>query len=104
MAKRMKAMTPEDLRKNMLATYFFLRAGIVLLSFLLPLVMLGYSLLVNGHLEETSISAFYGAYNYAMRDWFVGILWAVGSFLVMYQGFSPAEDWALTTPAVAATL
>jgi hypothetical protein len=30
-----------------------------------------------------------------MRDWFVGLLFATGTFLVLYQGFSHAEDWAL---------
>jgi hypothetical protein len=100
----MKGMTPDDLRKNMLATYFYLRAGIVILSFSLPPIMLGYSLVADGHLKETSINAFYGAYDYAMRDWFVGILWAVGSFLVMYKGFSTAEDWALNFAGGAAIL
>jgi hypothetical protein len=30
-----------------------------------------------------------------MRDWFVGILFAVGAFLYLYKGFSWQENWAL---------
>ena len=32
-----------------------------------------------------------------MRDWFVGILFAIGAFLYLYKGFSKLEDWALNT-------
>jgi hypothetical protein len=95
MPRRMKEMTAEDLRKNMLATYFDLRIGIVVLSAAFPWILLLYSWFWHGEFTQNSMSAFYGAYNYAMRDWFVGILWAVGSFLVLYKGFSVAEDWAL---------
>ena len=35
----MKPMTPEDLQKNILATYFTLRSGLVALSAALPLVL-----------------------------------------------------------------
>jgi len=63
-----------------------------------------YSWLWQGEFTQNSISAFYGAYNYAMRDWFVGILWAVGSFLVLYRGFSVAEDWALNIAGLSAIL
>ena len=90
-----KSMTAEDLRRNMMSTYFTLRLGIVILSAALPLVLYGYSLATHGRLAETSMSAFYGADGGAMRNWFVGILWAIGSFLVLYQGFSALEDWLL---------
>ena len=104
MTRRMKAMTPDDLRTNMLSTYFHLRLGIVILSALLPWLLVGYGLLVHGELKEDSMSAFYGAYNGAMRDYFVGILWAIGSFLILYQGFSVAEDWALNAAGTCAIL
>jgi hypothetical protein len=90
-----KSMTAEDLRRNMMSTYFTLRLGIVILSVALPLVLLGYSLVAHGRLVESSMSAFYGADGGAMRNWFVGILWAIGFFLILYQGFSPLEDWLL---------
>jgi len=90
-----RSMTTEDLRRNMMSTYFTLRLGIVLLSGALPPILYGYSLATHGQLAETSMSAFYGADGGAMRNWFVGILWAVGAFLVLYQGFSALEDWLL---------
>jgi hypothetical protein len=85
-------MTSEDLRRNMMRTYFTLRVGIVALSFALPLILLGYSLANFGGLVVGSMSAFYGG---VMRDWFVGILWAIGFFLINYKGFSALEDWLL---------
>lgn len=90
-----KSMTAEDLRRNMMSTYFTLRLGIVALSFALPLLLLGYSLMTHGRLVEGSMSAFYGADGGAMRNYFVGILWAIGFFLILYKGFSPLEDWLL---------
>lgn len=85
-------MSARDLRRNMMRTYFTLRVGIVVLSFALPLVLLGYSLIEFGGLVDGSMSAFYGG---VMRDWFVGILWAIGFFLINYKGFSALEDWLL---------
>ena len=85
-------MTSRDLRRNMMRTYFTLRLGIVLLSFALPLVLLVYSLANFGGVVSGSMSAFYGG---VMRDWFVGILWAIGFFLILYKGFSALEDWLL---------
>jgi hypothetical protein len=90
-----KSMTAEDLRRNMTSTYFTLRLGIVILSFALPLILYGYSLITHGGLAEASMSAFYDADGGAMRNWFVGILWAVGAFLILYHGFSALEDWLL---------
>jgi hypothetical protein len=88
-------MKPEELQRNMLSSYFTLRAGIVLLSAALPMILYFYSWAVQGGLTEHSMSAFYGAYDGRTRNVFVGILWAVGSFLILYKGFGTAEDWAL---------
>lgn len=95
------AMTARDLRRNMMRTYFTLRVGVVVLSFALPLVLLGYSLATFGGLVVGSMSAFYGG---DMRDWFVGMLWAIGFFLVNYKGFSALEDWLLNFAGVFAVL
>jgi hypothetical protein len=95
LTKPKKDMTAEDLRKNMLSTYFTLRTGIVVLAAALPVGLLVYSLWYHHGLDEDSMSAFYGAYDGAMRNWFVGILWAVGAFLILYKGFSSAENWLL---------
>lgn len=99
-----KSMTAEDLRRNMMSTYFTLRLGIVILSVALPLVLLVYSLITHGRLVEGSMSAFYDTDGGAMRNWFVGILWAIGCFLILYQGFSALEDWLLNFAGLFAVL
>ena len=89
------SMTAEDLRRNMMRTYFSLRIGIMTLSLALPIVLYGYSVITHGGLLEGSLSAFYSSDAGAMRNWFVGILWSVGAFLILYKGFSVAENWLL---------
>src|SRR6185295_8634027 len=39
-----------------------------------------------------SMSAYYGDHNGLMRNWLVGILWVVGSFLYLYKGYSTLEN------------
>lgn len=100
MLKPSTTPTPEDLRKNMLSTYFYLRMGIVTLSAALPVALVAYSL-ISHHGLEHSMSAFYGG---EMRNWFVGTLWGLGAFLVLYKGFSFAEDMVLNCAGVFAVL
>jgi hypothetical protein len=88
----------------MMRTYFTLRLGIVILAFALPLGLLVYSFATHGYLKEGSMSAFYGADQGAMRDWFVGILCAIGAFLILYKGFSRLEDWLLNCAGTFAVL
>jgi hypothetical protein len=104
MLKPTRTPSAEDLRKNMLSTYFFLRTGIVAMSAALPIALLAYSLISHGRLEQHSMSAFYGAYGGEMRNWFVGTLCALGAFLVLYKGFSFAEDMALNLAGLFAVL
>lgn len=104
MAMSAKSMDADDLRRNMMRTYFTLRLGIVILSVALPLILLAYSAITHGGLREGSMSAFYGADNGAMRNWFVGILWTVGFFLILYKGFSGLEDWLLNVAGAFAVL
>jgi len=84
-------ITSDKLQENVLSTYFTLRMGIVVLSVALPLILyfggrLGGVDLLN------SMSAYYGDHNGLMRNWLVGILWVVGSFLYLYKGFSTLEN------------
>jgi hypothetical protein len=39
-----------------------------------------------------------------MRNWFVGVLFAITGLLAVYKGYRPAEDLALNLAAVFATL
>jgi hypothetical protein len=87
------------------ASYFRLRRGLAAISFALPIVLwLG----TGRHTPPGSISAYYYfAPGHAgppgtMRDVFVGMLWAAGSFLVFYRGYSAAENWALNLAGAAA--
>lgn len=96
--------TAEDLRRNILSTYFLIRTGIVMMSLLLPTGIFAYTLLVRHELKETSLSAFYGAYNGDMQNWFVGILCGVGAFLILYRGFTFWEDMALNAAGIFAIL
>ena len=96
--------TAEDLRKNMLSTYYVLRMGIVVIAAALPTAVLIYSFVYHSGLEQGSISAFYGAYDGAMRNWFVGSLCAIGAFLILYKGFSFKEDMALNVAGASAVL
>lgn len=91
-----RSMPSDDLRKNMLSTYFRLRMGLVILSAVFPL-LLYFGGLFWGHVNHlaASMSAYYGESGGGMRNWFVGILWAVGWFLFLYRGFSPLEKWLL---------
>ena len=104
MLKPRTTPTAEDLRKNMLSTYFFLRTGIVAISAALPIALLAYSLISHHGLEQHSMSAFYGAYDGDMRNWFVGTLCALGAFLVLYKGFTFAEEMALNAAGLFAVV
>jgi hypothetical protein len=84
-------MTPDKLQKNILSTYFTLRMGIAVLSVALPLILY-FGGKFGGVDLLNSMSAYYGAHNGLMRNWLVGILWAVGSFLYLYKGYSTLEN------------
>jgi hypothetical protein len=86
-------MTSDTLQKNILSTYFTLRMGIVGLSVALPLVLyFGGKWWGDIPNLATSMSAYYGEHGGTMRNWFVGILWTLGSFLYLYKGFSDLEN------------
>ncbi len=94
---------------NISSSYFRLRRGLALVAFAFPIV-----LIVGGGLDQvqTSISAYYHYSAEApsrygagtMRNIFVGVLWAIGSFLYFYKGYSRREDLALDVAGLAAAL
>jgi hypothetical protein len=96
--------TPAEVREHMLNTYWWLRMGLIVMAGALPTAMLAYSLFHGGTLKEGSISAFYGAYDNAMRNWFVGELCAVGAILILYRGLSFMEDMMLNAGGLFAVL
>lgn len=90
-------------------SYEILRNGIGVLALAFPVVMI-----VGGGLNhiQPSLSAYYhfspdapGQYGAGtMRDAFVGMLGAIGSFLFFYRGHSLLEDLALNCAGISAVL
>ncbi len=101
--------SPKDIRGDIFKSYFRLRRGLAVLSILFPagLLFLGWWYGIN---RQNSMSAYYFAqssvdalkYSFPMRAWFVGILWAVGVFLILYKGFSRTESWLLNLAGISA--
>lgn len=100
----LKPKTPEALQQNILATYFWMRGGIIVLAALLPVTLVLYSVAAHGTLTENSISAYYGADNGVMRNDFVASLCVVGALLIVYKGFSLLENILLKVAGTAVTL
>jgi hypothetical protein len=94
---------PTKLQEHIRATYFSLRFGLGLLAFVFPVFLLLYGDIVEHIPYQTSMSAYYFAFApedsplrvFPMRVFFVGGLWAIGSFLILYRGFSETENWLL---------
>ncbi|MDJ0977907.1 MAG: hypothetical protein QNI87_05165 [Erythrobacter sp.] len=68
--------------------------GIGVLALLIPILLP----LIGGYEGHFSISFFYHVPE--ARNWFVGLLWAVGIFLILFQGLSRAENLLLTLAGV----
>jgi len=76
-------------------SYFNLRTGVAVLAILLPIVLLIWGYTVEGYLRD-SMSDYYTDDNgKSMRDWFVGNLWAIGVFLILYKGWQRKEGGGL---------
>jgi uncharacterized membrane protein len=93
-------MKTNDIREHILATYINLRVGIALLAFLLPFLLWLGGLTRADLPLQGSMSAYYHAGNGAMRDFFVGILFAVGLAMYLYRGYTALENWALNFAAI----
>jgi hypothetical protein len=95
----------QRLEKHFLSSYFNLRVGIAILALLFPMF-----LWIGGALQgigiQDSMSAYYhaAAGDRSMRDFFVGILFAVGVFLFLYKGYSPLENGALNLAGILAVI
>lgn len=86
-----------DLGDHIAATYTTLRIGIIVLAIALPfLLWIGGAIRFNLPLKE-SLSAYYHT---DMRDVFVGVLFAVGTFLYLYKGFTRLENGALNLAGI----
>jgi hypothetical protein len=85
-----------DMDRTMVATYFTLRwATVAMAAAFPPLMVIGGWW--HGCPLENSLSAYYAT---PMRDWFVGILFAVAACLYVYKGLSDRESNLLNAAAV----
>jgi hypothetical protein len=101
----------KDPKKYISGTYFSLRVGLAFMAFAFPIV-----LLIGGCIAKIPIQGSMSAYYHAalqalpnhpagqgvMRDAFVGILFAVGFSLFVYQGVTLLEDYALDLAGILA--
>jgi hypothetical protein len=87
-------MPPNNLEEHVFSAYFSLRLGIIVVSFLLPLVLSFGGQLAGVELKP-SLSDYYFAEKDWLRDWFVGSLCAVGLFLYAYKGYGNIENAGL---------
>src|SRR5690349_1291230 len=100
-----KDLGPQELQQNILTTYVNIRTGTAIVGILFPLILWLGGRLHVGLCLQGSMSAYYhatGVAGHSMRDWFVGLLFAVGIFLVLYKGYSHAENWALNIAGILA--
>jgi hypothetical protein len=92
----------QELQERILSTYNRLRLGMGWIALATPIAIVVWGL-IFGVSWQDSISAYYFApqadervYSiYPARVLFVGVLFALGSFLFLYKGFSRREDIAL---------
>lgn len=85
-------------------TYISLRAGMALIAFAFPLVVIAVGFFADAHLGvQDSLSAYYWATNTGFnpsRIVFVGGLFAIAAFLYLYKGFTKWENIALNAAGV----
>ena len=80
------------MKKRVAETYLWLRGWMALIAFVFPIILTVYGWLWAGLPAQDSLSADYHTGDGAMRDWFVGLLFALGIILIVYRGFSDKED------------
>jgi hypothetical protein len=112
--RRPEKPEPTAIESHIAVTYKVLRRGLAVLAIGLPLVLSVLGYVQYGLALQESISAYYHASTSTdpgfdpfsaagqgqMRDWFVGILWAVGVFLILYRGYGRRENQALNLAGI----
>jgi hypothetical protein len=88
-------MKPKSLQAHIAASYTMLRIGMAVLAIVLPFLLWIAGHILAGLPLQGSMSAYYHAGGGAVRDVFVGALFAIGVFLMLYKGFTDFENWAL---------
>ncbi|MEO1648309.1 MAG: hypothetical protein AAFR32_05770 [Pseudomonadota bacterium] len=91
---RLKDRSRKDFSERANLAFLIKSFGIGVLALLVPILLP----LIGGYDGHFSISYFYHVPE--ARNWFVGLLWAVGVFLILFQGLSRAENILLTLAGV----
>jgi len=100
-----REMGPEELQEHILATYLTLRIGIAVIGAAFPFILAAGGYFYSHLCLQNSMSAYYHASvmgGRSMRDWFVGLLFAVGVFLYLYKGYSKIENYLLNAAGLLA--
>ena len=82
-------------------SYVIQRGGMAILGGAFPFVFLVSSLILERTAFQTSISAYYHTLD-PERNIFVGVLFAIAVFLILYKGYSRLEDYLLDIAGVSA--
>jgi hypothetical protein len=83
--------------RDAVRSYLVLSFGMGLLALSLPFLLVA----IGGYDGHYSISYFYYV-NELARNVLVGILWAIGVFLILFHGLSSLENWLLNVAGLAA--
>ncbi len=89
-------MKSDELQNHIFATYLTLRRGVAIIGIAFPFLLWAGGAF-QGISFQDSMSAYYHATagDHSMRNWFVGLLFAVGALVYLYKGYSVKENYAL---------
>lgn len=93
----MNQPSPAPHDNSLVISYLNLRKAVGIIGISLPFVLALGKRLVDGPGIQSSISAYYHT---GMRDVFVGILCAIGVFLLSYRGYDRRDDFAGTLAGI----
>lgn len=95
---------PIDLSEHMVSTYQTLRVVLVVIAAAFPLLLWIGGKIFHEIALQASMSNYYHAGGGVLRNWFVGLLFAISGLLIVYKGFRPAENVALNFAGIFAVL
>lgn len=97
-----------ELRRHILSTYLSMRWGMLLIALAFPVVLWIGGWAFHGWSLLDSMSAYYWepiekgkeGVDAPMRVWFVGLLFALGTCLFLYKGYTRLEEWLLNVAGI----
>jgi hypothetical protein len=100
-------MNSARLQKHVYSTYTRLRYGLAFIAAVFPVLLYAGGQFIYGIPPLDTMSEYYFATpapggDAPMRAWFIGLLFAIGVFLILYRGFSMRENLMLNLAGVLA--